>query len=173
MTMTLIASTTLGSGGASTITFDLIPSSFTDLLLVTSVRTNFAGEDALLLGINNSSSGNLRRLIGTGNSTLSDSQTTMFIASTTGTFTANTFNNGQIYFPNYSGATNKSFSADIVDENNGTSARQFLTAGLFSSTAAITKITLDNGSSGQVFIQNSTVSLYGITKGSDGIVTTS
>jgi hypothetical protein len=85
--------------------------------------------------------------------------------------TANTFGNIQIYFPNYAGSTNKSYSVDSVTENNETVAYQTILAGLWSNTAAITTATF-TAESGN-FAIGSTISLYKITKGSDGIVTTS
>jgi hypothetical protein len=66
----------------------------------------------------------------------------------------------EIYFPNYASATNKSFSIDSVTENNATLANQFLTAGLWSNTAAITSITLLAASGNLAYY--STASLYGI-----------
>ena len=64
-------------------------------------------------------------------------------------------------------------SVDAVGENNATQAFQIISAGLWANTAAITSIQLIPQSGGGTFVADSTVSLYGITKGSDGIVTTS
>jgi hypothetical protein len=60
---------------------------------------------------------------------------------------------------------------DTVSENNATAAFQRIIAGLNNSTAAITSINFFPSSGN--FVAGSTISLYGITKGSDGIVTTS
>jgi hypothetical protein len=49
-----------------------------------------------------------------------------------------------MYIPNYAGSSNKSVSIDAVTENNATAAEANLVAGLWSSTAAITSITLYN-----------------------------
>ena len=86
------------------------------------------------------------------------------------TYTANTFGNSVIYIANYAGSTYKSFSKDSITENNATAADQGVGAGLWSNTAAITSLSLTVTSN---MVAGSTFSLYGITKGSDGIVTTS
>ena len=85
--------------------------------------------------------------------------------------TSNTFGNVLVYIPNYAGATSKTFSLDGVGENNATSATQAIAAGAVTATAAITKMTFFMATG--AWALNSTASIYGITKGSDGIVTTS
>jgi hypothetical protein len=75
--------------------------------------------------------------------------------------TANTFGNGEIYIPNYTGSNNKSVLSDGVGENNGTTSYQFITAGLWSNSAAITSIVL-TPLVGTLFLQYSTATLYGI-----------
>lgn len=74
--------------------------------------------------------------------------------------TANTFGNGEAYIPNFSSSNYKSVSADSVTENNGTTAYIMLTAGLWSSTAAITSIQLSAGSGN--IVSGSSFYLYGI-----------
>jgi hypothetical protein len=74
--------------------------------------------------------------------------------------TASTFNNADLYIPNYAGSNNKSFSIDSVSENNGTAAVASLFAGLWSQTAAITSITLTSRNGN--FDQYSTAYLYGV-----------
>ena len=77
-----------------------------------------------------------------------------------------------MYIPNYTGSTNKSISVDSVTENNATNNLMNIQAGLWSNTAAITSILFTSDTAGG-FLAGSTISLYKITKGSDGIVTTS
>ena len=76
------------------------------------------------------------------------------------TATANTFANVSIYIPNYTSANYKSVSIDAVTENNATTAYAFLSAGLWSNTAAITSATITNSSGN--YVQYSTAYLYGI-----------
>jgi hypothetical protein len=63
-------------------------------------------------------------------------------------------------------------SVDAVNENNATSAQQEIRAWLWSETSAITSLTISAIGANQM-VAGTTISLYKITKGSDGIVTTS
>jgi hypothetical protein len=162
LTYVAIATVTVGSGGAATIEFTSIPATYTDLKLVLSGRDNrnetqngvnisLNGSTANFTGIQIQGSGtqtgsfNIARFVSYNNSTNS---------------TANTFANAEIYFPNYASSNNKSFSSDAVQENNATAAYTFLSAGLWSNSAAITSITLTPDSAS--FVQYSTATLYGI-----------
>lgn len=167
MTMTLISTTTVGAGGAAAIEFTGIAATATDLLLVLSERHSVDGNTQLTF--NGSSSGySMIRLSGTGASANSNNYSGVFIymEGQDNSYTASTFGNASIYIPNYAGSTNKSVSWDSVTENNATTADEQMIAGLWSNTAAITQVTLTCG--GGSFVQNSTASLYTITKGSGG-----
>jgi hypothetical protein len=166
-TFTLIASVTVGSGGAASIDFSSIPSTYTDLCLKISAR-NVSGAqvfDYLKIGFNGSVADyTLRTLEGDGSSAASYTRST-FGVNFAGRFngagsTSNTFGNAEMYFPNYAGSTNKSMSVDTVTENNGTTAYATLLAGLWSQTAAITSISFTTEISN--FAQHSTATLYGI-----------
>jgi hypothetical protein len=171
MTMTLIETKTLGTAAAS-IEFTSIPQTFTDLVFLISLRST-ADVDFLSLAFNSSTANFTQRLlVGGGESSASQTLNNAVTAITNpSTTTANTFSNASFYIPNYAGSTNKSFSLDIIFENNAILGRQQIHAGLWSDTAAITSISFTVGSS--TFVANSTISLYGILKGTDGIVTTS
>ena len=165
-TMTLIASSTVGSGGASSIDFSSIPSTYTDLCVKLSVRSNNAGTgyQSINISFNGSSSNKSGRyLIGNGSSASSGSLSTdMFLIYSlqdAGT-TASTFASSELYIPNYSSSNYKSSSADAVTENNATSAGIGMTANLWSNTAAINQITLTTQSGN--FVQYSTAYLYGV-----------
>jgi hypothetical protein len=168
MSMTLIATITVGSGGAGEMKFSSIPSTFTDLLVVYSIRTGFSSVyQQIPVYFNNDSSNTTgRNLLGTGSGASSDSASFPQYAATAANATSNTFSNGQVYVPNYAGSTTKSFSVDVVTENNATNAGQTLFAGLWNSTAAINTLQLWGAS--QTMQQHSSASLYGITKGSGG-----
>jgi len=166
--MKLIESKTLGTAQAS-IEFTSIPQDGTDLVVFCSLRTN-VNAIAATLSFNTGGTYTRRRLQGDGSSVISDTASVdLVVNASTGT-TTNTFSNTQIYIPNYTGSTAKSYSSDSVTENNSTEAYQTLIAGRWSETAAITslKITVAN-----TLDAGSIISLYKITKGSDGIVTTS
>ena len=163
-TFTKIASVTVGSGGASSIDFTSIPSTYTDLVLKLSGRST-ANDNWANISFNGSTASfSSRGLYGDGSSagSYSRSDNVNTIANDSSTSTASTFSNGEIYIPNYAGSNNKSYSVDSVTENNATAALTSLVAGLRSNTAAITSITLTpNGGN---FAQYSTATLYGINK---------
>jgi hypothetical protein len=101
------------------------------------------------------------QLEGNGASALSYNGTTAAIGGVDGSnATANTFNNVELYIPNYTGSTNKSFSVDSVTETNATTAYADLSAFLWSNTAAINAISVYP--SGFNFVTNSSAYLYGI-----------
>jgi hypothetical protein len=162
-TYTLISSSTVGSGGAANIEFTSIPATYTDLLVLATARSTRTGSvDDLVIQFNSSTS-NLsgKRLFGTGSGTASDNLTDIRGFAVASGSTANTFSNNSFYIPNYTSSTNyKSVSVDYVNENNATESYSGITAGLWSSTAAITSIKLlaNNGN----LEQYSTFYLYGI-----------
>jgi hypothetical protein len=169
--MKLIETKTLGTAAAS-IEFTSIPQTFTDLVVLVSARATTSSETRLAL--NGVTTNFTRRdLVGTGSTVFSTAGNDNFLAEMgKNPFTANTFGNLSLYIPNYTVTGSKSYSVDAVNENNGTEAGMRILAGLSTNTAAITSLTISAGS-GDTMIAHSTVSLYGITKGSDGIVTTS
>ena len=157
-----IASVTVGSGGASSIDFTSIPSTYTDLCVKFSLR---AGSNNCNLRFNGSSAASYgqKTLRGTGSavdtyySVNSGATEIYFQALSSTSDTANTFSNVELYIPNYAGSTNKSCSLDGVGENNGTTTYSNLIAGLWSNTAAITQVSVLSS-----FVQYSTATLYGI-----------
>ena len=161
-TYTLISSVTVGSGGASSIDFTSIPSTYTDLLVKVSTRYDNANVNYATLSFNGSSANfTYRSLEGSGSAAGSYNGTTgPFGVTTISTYTANTFSNIEVYIPNYAGSTNKSYSSDAVSENNATTAYADLIAGLWTQTTAINRVTL-NATTGN-FVQYSTAYLYGI-----------
>ena len=169
--MKLIESKTLATAAAS-IEFTSIPSTFTDLVILISARSNASGLRDFYISFNGSTASFTGiNLDGTGSSVASAANA-RYVGSINGTAqTADTFGSYAIYIPNYSGATNKSFSVDGVTETNATLAIQTIAAGLWSSTASITSVAF--APSTDSLVTGTTASLYGILKGSDGIVTTS
>jgi hypothetical protein len=172
--MKLIESKTLGTAAAS-IEFTSIPQTFTDLFIVCSLRSSDSGSYVNInLGFNaNTSNFSARWLYGLGSGGTGTANSIVRYAGEVNTAndTANTFNNSSIYIPNYTGSTHKSFSTDSVRETNASTNAMAISAGLWSDTSAITSVQLD--SSAGNYVAGSTISLYGILKGSDGIVTTS
>jgi hypothetical protein len=163
--MQLVGTTTVGSGGASSIEFSNIPQSGKHLIILFSGRSDLGGVAGGLTVRYNADSGTnyaWRRLVGDGAAVSvagNSSQTAI-----TNSFSVNgsiatsiTFSNATIYTANYSAAIQKSLLGEAISENNATEAYQVLTAGSWTGTAAITSLTLSLGGS---FLQNTTASLY-------------
>jgi hypothetical protein len=159
---TLIEHKKLDTAAAS-ITFSNIPQNFTDLYLMVSLRNDTNNDEIGLLLNGSSSNFSQRSLRGEGTTVLSQSRTTnsLWLGATKSPYTANTFGNCQLYIPNYTSSANKSLSFDSSLENNATDGRNGINAILWSVTDAITSIELDANAN---FAQNSSATLYGITR---------
>lgn len=168
-THNLIQTVTVGAGGAAAINFTSIPQTYTDLIVYLSGRyDNAVSFNAGALRFNNDSGNNYsyRVLRGNGSAADSFSGTTSYIEFGTNQgsgSTANVFGSNSAYIPNYTGSTFKSVSMNQVAENNAIETRMHFTAGLWSSTSAITLITIFPGG-GYNWVQHSSASLYGISK---------
>ena len=167
-TFELIASTTVTGANAASLDFTSIPSTYTDLVLKVSVRNEAATTVGGLWIQFNGSSANLssKVIYGTGSAAGSFSDTTIFAYTNANNTTGSSFGSAEYYIPNYAGSANKSVSVDSVMETNASAANMALTAGLWSSTAAITSIkllTFNNSNSTVVnFLQYSSAYLYGV-----------
>lgn len=167
-TFELISSTVVGAGGAASIDFTSIPSTYTDLQIFFSGRTTSnAGQTwaPVRPTFNGSSSTwSYIGLYGDGSSASSsgNASSSEFGQNSSSLSTANTFSSTVIYIPNYAGANAKSSSADSVSENNAASALSGLLADLWNTTSAITSISLQVPSAYGLWAQYSTAYLYGI-----------
>ena len=160
----LIATTTVGVAGAASIVFSSIPQTYTDLVLKISGRTNYGAlfDDTIIEFNGVSTNISSKWLQGNGTSASSNNSSTIAPLFEQGsTSTAGVFSNTEIYIPNYTGSTNKSFSMDNVTETNATTIYTRLTAGLWSNTSAITSITYKSFYASTIQ-QHSSASLYGI-----------
>lgn len=169
MTMTLVSTVTVGAGGAASIEFTGIPQTGQDLMVVLSGRVTAAVVAAdLFFYINNSNTGVVRWLRGTGSVAESKNYTnTLDVWSGTNgaSSTTNTFSSASYYFSNYTSTTTKSFSIDQVTENNATESYQNIVAGSFATSSPITALKFADGT----YAQYSTASLYTIsTTGATG-----
>jgi hypothetical protein len=167
-----IASITVGSGGTAAIDFTSIPNTFTDLMLVHSMRgTNANAQSYIDLTFNNATTGYSNRAIFGNSATV---QTYTYSALNRiwgglyqgGSTTANVFGSGQIYIPNYANSTTvKSAILDSVSEANSVASDSVFTlinGGLWNSTAAITSVKITNELGN--WAEHSTAILYGIKK---------
>jgi hypothetical protein len=153
---------------AASVTFDNLPTSgYTDLKIVASARGDSANVyNYCRIRFNGDTGSNYNMQILYGDNGVAGSTPASGTSITGGLYagsssTANTFSNSEWYIPNYRGSTQKSLSIDAVSENNSsTSSNGYLTAALWTGTAAITSATLLPNSGN--FVANSTFSLYGV-----------
>jgi hypothetical protein len=162
------------SASTSTITINNIPQIYDDLYLVTSLRSDGGGTGyfaRLAMTFNNSTSNRSSRVLyGFNSGTIGSesSSTISWFYTVSNSATANTFGNNSIYISNYTTTQNKSLSIDSVTESNDTNNIGAIAAGLWSDTSAINSIQIFFNEAGSNFVANSSVSLYGIKRGSDG-----
>ena len=165
---TLISSNVLASS-AGTITFSSIPATYTDLVLLSSIRTDQAGLDngTANLTLNgdtasNYSATNFTSFISGRNSGRSSSATSVAIGSgalNSAGHLSNTFGTLELYIPNYLVSANKPLRLFSASENNVTNVYMSGQAILWRNTAAITSITFTCGGN---FVPGSSFYLYGI-----------
>lgn len=165
-TFTKIATVTVGSGGASSIDFSSISSSYTDLCILLSAR-NTSTSTTMYMTFNNDTANNysVKILYGDGSAAGSTSSSSRANIKNDGGavdsgYTASTFANSQIYIPNYTSSNQKSVSIDGVPENNATATYMNMVAGLWTGTSAINQVTLTLYAGN--FAQYSSATLYGI-----------
>jgi len=168
-TYTLIASNVLSSSTAG-VTFSSIPSTYTDLVIRMSARSNYGfPRDYCQLQFNGNTntlyshtmvegfSGSVTSERGNGNSEIQQ------FGVPGNTTTSNTFGSLEIYIPNYTASQNKAVNIQGVTENNSTSGAETKTlAGLFRSTTAISSIYI--ASINSTLVADSSFYLYGIKK---------
>jgi hypothetical protein len=173
--MRLIETKTLTSAQTS-IEFINIPQIFDDLFIKLSLRAATGTSYYLDVGVfvNNQTSTAWRGLYAVNTSPATNAGNFNISSVMNGiTTTSNTFSNSEIYIPSYRSTGTKLIISDSVAENN--SSTQYvlnLSVNSIVNSAAITQITIQDAFGSASFDTNSSVSLYGITKGSDGIVTT-
>lgn len=162
-TYKLITKNVLASDVAS-VTLSAIPSTFTDLRLVASVR---AGNSLLYLEFNGTASGyndcHIEGSTAIMQSYAYASQPSMILgAVSTTSQTSNSFGYIEAHIPEYASSRQKVLLGVGVQETNSNPAYTVVTAGRWASTAAITSIKLTPGAGN--LITGSTFYLYGITK---------
>jgi len=165
MSLTLIETKTVGAGGSPSIDFTSIPATFTDLQIVLSLRDDFSNISNDANFYINGSLITFKQLYGTGVNVGSNNPTQIARPIVSATATANTFGSTSIYIANYASSSVKTISTDSVSENKGTECYQVLGAGVYSSSTAISSISIDNGSA--TFVAGSTASLYGVKAGNN------
>lgn len=169
-TYTLISSNVLSVDTAS-ITFSSIPSTYTDLVVRCSVRTDETGGTTSLLNMRiNSTTLNYSNteLRGDGSAASSTAQsagtsTRIRYVNQDGS-TANTYANVELYIPSYTASQNKPFSAFAAQEQNSATAGAawvVTEAQLWRDTTAVSSLQFYN-TSGFNLRSGSSFYLYGI-----------
>ena len=169
VTHKLIETITVGSGGAASIDFTSIPTTYTDLSIWISGRTNQATTISnLLLQFNGDTSANYNSINLYGNGSIAQYDNAFSSAYIYGgpvlsgsVSTSSIFGNCVVYIPNYTISASKSLNIDGVTEDNETTRYTAFAAGIWSGTAAITSIKIFTGGSANL-VQYSSASLYGI-----------
>ena len=170
-TYTLISSNTL-SGSAASVTFSSIPSTYTDLVLRYSARSDADGGtiaasmnmQIYLNGVTSGTSYSYTYLQGNGSATASgraSSTNQMKAPYADGlSATANSFGNGEIYIPSYTASQSRPISGFGVSETNASAAIMWTIADLYQNSTAVSQISLypDGGN----FVSGSSFYLYGI-----------
>jgi hypothetical protein len=162
LTYRAIATVTVGAGGASTVGFTSIPQTFTDLVVLLSLRASSGSAvSSYVASINGSGSyGGAHRMLNTDGGTVYSSTTLPYFVGGSG-YTASVFTSIQVYIPNYASNLNKALSIEFAPENNGSSTALGMTSFNTTVTAGISAISFSCDNS---FVQHSTATLYGISK---------
>lgn len=150
---------TVGSGGASIISFTGIPQIYTDLKIIYSGR-NVNNAYTFSIALNGTTVTQSKRFYATGASGASDTYNGMYTDYSAAV--ANSFGNAEINIFNYSGSTAKSLAVDAVSEDNYSSAYMNLGALLSAGTTPVSLVSLIPESGN--FAQYSMATLYGIKK---------
>jgi hypothetical protein len=155
----------------TSINFNNIPQTYTDLILVTSDRSGLADvSNDWILYFNNVNDGLVGSTLAQTNA--SGSAVAGRLANYNGAWaqyspaanaTANTFGYASFHIPNYTSNTFKQVIADSVSENNSaTNFRLCFNAHSWRSNAAVTSLAISHG--GQTIALGSTLTLYGLAR---------
>lgn len=169
----LIETKTLAATQVS-VEFTSIPQIYTDLIFTISARSDYGTTTQRSIEFTFNNVSGLSTIMtgdGSADAFANPSNITSYFSVPGTNTTANTFNSLSLYIPNYTLAGDKSLSIDVVGENNGTTARQNIIASKLTTTVAITTLTAQMATGN--FVANSSFSLYGVLKGSDGVTTAS
>jgi hypothetical protein len=166
-----LATTTVGSGGTTNISFTSISGAYTDLKIAVSSRSTRSATNAeLLIKFNNSTNDfSVVRLYGSGGTGAVGSSTTgtglVGVTAAAQNDIPYEFGNMFIYIPNYAENTVKTFWSEsgYSDNTTTTNIYNYYIQGTWNQTAAITQIDLypEGGTS---WVQYTTATLYGILK---------
>ena len=161
-----IASTTLSTTSVGSVSFNSIPGTYTDLVLVTSLRdTANARSDDIWIRFNGSSSTEYSRTYffgdGAGAGSGRQSSTTFFAFAyvPANTAPANLFSSDITHIMSYANTSVFKTALSVWGDSGVATGR---TVGLWRNTSAITSLQINCYTGGSLFAAGSTFSLYGI-----------
>ena len=164
-TFELIASSTVGAGGASSIDFTSIPSTYSDLLIKCSLRT---GEAAIYTDVDITFNGESARqwrglyAVTTSPGTSTSTGFNIVAAANGANSTASTFSNCDIYIQNYTSSGVKSIGSEgSAPNNSGSNFAVNISGNTVTNGTAVTTINIVPFGSNSL-VQHSTAYLYGI-----------
>ena len=170
-----IATTTVGAGGTSTITFSSIPATYTHLQLRGIARTSAGGNsDFVVVRFNSDSGANYSRhaVVGSGAGTYTEAEANAtnvrFDPAAASGATTSVFGVGVIDILDYANTSKYKTTRNLSGfDNNGVGTNPWdkgfiqLASGNWRSTSAVSTITLTSGNGGN-FVQYTQFALYGI-----------
>ena len=164
-TYTLISSNVLSSSAAS-ITFSAIPSTYTDLVVRWSARSDTTN-NLMKISFNSDSATNysdVMLLVFSGSPASASNSNGNYLTGASGmdttAETASTFSSTELYIPSYTASQNKPMSYTTAREDNSSTVYLRAHAHLWRNTAAITSIALAPNTGN--LVSGSSFYLYGI-----------
>lgn len=162
-----IATSTIGSGGATSVTFSSIPSTYKHLQIRWTAATNDGNYNALIIRHNSDTGGNYAWHVFSGNSSAATresaaSDTNIRLVGTAGSAQSNIFNGAVMEIADYANTSKYKTSRILSGTDANGSGYAILSSGLWMSTSAITSVTIAPITGGGLLIQNSKFALYGI-----------
>jgi hypothetical protein len=162
-TFTLIASASVGAGGAASIDFTSIPNTYNNLVVNVFARSvRGQTQDGMNMKLNTSASSFSGISLSTiGGIVQSNSFTNGCGSIPAANATGGVFSSTSIYLPNYTSSTSKTYSVQSVRENISNTVFEIdVIAGVWSSSSVINAISFYNDNAN--FAQLTTAYLYGI-----------
>lgn len=164
--------TKIASISGNSVIFNNIPSGYTDLVILASIRDLTSGGgfgQTLYMQFNGDGSSiySSRWMEASGTSTYSGNNGTnqtgfrLGVVNSTGATSGSIFGNLEIYIPEYTSSNHKSYNSIYVTENNSSGAYTGIDGGVYRSSNAITSISLGTGFS---LSSDCLATLYGIKK---------
>lgn len=153
-------STTTASGSVSSVTFSSIPSTYTDLVIVSNI--GIVSSDTLIIQLNGDTGANYTRTYLSANGTAANSGKTIsetwINLSNQDTPTTNA--GGYIQIANFLNYANSNIYKTVIGRSGAATSGTTEAAGLWKNTNAITSITMRTVS--QNFTSGSTFTLFGV-----------